>query len=414
MGTAASRLRIALISASFLFFGIGVGQAAERKLADMQPFSAFLAAGFTCRPDVTVTVRAPDDASFTTNRVELQKLVGGVRAILGFECQTSPITTLVIIGESGGRQVYRGEARATANWLLTDIRTPPQGPSPVLPAGAVGSGEPISINDPEYYFSATIPAGWHVTLANDPRSFLRASGKSPGGDEAVSFFALRELRDIDLEKLADDSTLFGNLGTLTKTRRIRAFWPLRPRAIEKSYDKNGQGFYTLGWYKVSGTYGYIILADGKSPDFSTARTIFDSFDTHVPFYINWKNKLSFAGIELWLVAVGGALLLGGTCFVLSKSGQLIRRGVETKRDIERHKLELMQKHEPIDYKKYSQYKRKALLLIFGPLAGWGVVYCVIAAELPVEVLLISFLAIFVIVAGYFGITFKPKIPSPIE
>ena len=42
-------------------------------------------ADFACEPEVTVTVRASNEAAFTGDRVKLQKLVGGLRAILGFE-----------------------------------------------------------------------------------------------------------------------------------------------------------------------------------------------------------------------------------------------------------------------------------------------------------------------------------------
>ena len=81
-----------------------VAHAAERKLADFQPFSASVPAGFTCSPDVTVTVRSPDEASFTNKRVELQKLIGGLRAILGFECPNTPITNLLVVGEAGAER----------------------------------------------------------------------------------------------------------------------------------------------------------------------------------------------------------------------------------------------------------------------------------------------------------------------
>ena len=116
--------RIPITCTAIFLLSVGAAQGTERKLADRQPFSASVPADFTCRPDVTVTVRAPDEAAFTSNRVELQKLIGGLRAILGFECPNTAITNLVVVGEAGGREVYRGAASGSGNWLLADLRSP--------------------------------------------------------------------------------------------------------------------------------------------------------------------------------------------------------------------------------------------------------------------------------------------------
>lgn len=130
-------LQIVAVLNALSLLSAGAAQGAERKLADLQPFSAFAPAGFACGKEVTVTVRAPEEAVFARNRVELQKLIGGLRAILGFECPNATISNLVVVGEAGGRQVYRGSATASDDWRLTDIRTSPAvSPAPASPVAA--------------------------------------------------------------------------------------------------------------------------------------------------------------------------------------------------------------------------------------------------------------------------------------
>lgn len=106
----------------------------ERQLAEFPPFVALAPAGFTCATLVTVTVRALDEADFTNKRVELQKLVGGLRAILGFECPKTAITDLVIVGEAGGKQIYHGATSESGNWLLKDGRPVTVSEQPTQPS----------------------------------------------------------------------------------------------------------------------------------------------------------------------------------------------------------------------------------------------------------------------------------------
>jgi hypothetical protein len=101
------------------------GAGAKRHFAKFQDLSASVPAGFACETEMTVTVQAPDDSAFEANRMKLQKLVGGLRAALGFECPGTPITDLVIVGEVGGREVYRGTASESGDWLLADLQPSP-------------------------------------------------------------------------------------------------------------------------------------------------------------------------------------------------------------------------------------------------------------------------------------------------
>jgi len=104
-----------------LLWGVEAG-AAERRLVDFQELSASIPAGFACGPKVTVTVRAPDDSAFTGDRLKLQKLIGGLRTILDYECPKTVITSLLIVGQAAGQEVFRGTASKNRNWLLADSR----------------------------------------------------------------------------------------------------------------------------------------------------------------------------------------------------------------------------------------------------------------------------------------------------
>jgi hypothetical protein len=83
----------------------------------------------------------------------------------------------------------------------------------------------------------------------------------------------------------------------------------------------------------------------------------------------------------WLLWVAVALLLGAACFVLDKSGQLIRQGVELKKDIDAERLAAMVLNKPIDHEKYGQLIRKAKLLVSGPLIVLCILYNILLLRL---------------------------------
>ena len=122
---------VAACAAVLLLWSADPGYATERHLADFQDLSVSLPTGFTCKPEVTVTVQAPDESAFTGDRVELQKLIGGLRAILGFECPDIAIAKILIIGEVSGQEVYQGAASENGDWLIEDLQVPAMATVPV-------------------------------------------------------------------------------------------------------------------------------------------------------------------------------------------------------------------------------------------------------------------------------------------
>lgn len=284
----------------------------------------------------------------------------------------------------------------------------------------------VQVSDPAYFFSAGIPADWKVTHSKNPTSFLRVSAKSSTGDSSVSFYAIRRPGVIELEKFAGmDSQLFKNLGSMTDTRNIREYL-LFTKAIEKAYGKNIQGLHALARFESHGSYAYVLLAAGGSSDFSAAKNIFETFQVHIPDQLNLKNMFTLEGVVGGVIALLGvdddlnAPLVGafvialipflgvGVLYLLGKSGQLVRKGVELKKALKRVKRDATQKGLQINNNVWHRYNRKATWFIFAPLLGWGVVYSFLTVALPLKLLFFSLIALVVPLLGYFGIFFVPS------
>lgn len=90
---------------------------AERVLLKTDTFQATVPnGGAWCSEQVSVTVRGSRAADFS-NTADLQRLLGGIRAALGFEC--SMAKEVQLIGKVGARTVFQGRAEAGNGWQLT-------------------------------------------------------------------------------------------------------------------------------------------------------------------------------------------------------------------------------------------------------------------------------------------------------
>ena len=111
---------LALILAACVL-SIGAAAAGERLLGRHEGLTATVGGDFVCGEQATVMVRAQDPTVFAGDRIALQKLLGGLRIMLGFECPN--LRLLVLVGEVAGQQVYRGTASANDGWVLADLET---------------------------------------------------------------------------------------------------------------------------------------------------------------------------------------------------------------------------------------------------------------------------------------------------
>ena len=113
------------------------------------------------------------------------------------------------------------------------------------------------------------------------------------------------------------------------------------------------------------------------------------------------------GIGGWIGGIIASLLLIGVLYLLGKTGQLMRKGVEIKKALKKAKFEGAQK-ELVPNPKWHEFNRKATRWIIGPILGWAAVYTVLFLMLPSGVFLLSLLALILPVLGYFGIFFVPS------
>lgn len=107
---------------------------AARKLVSHQGLTAYVPDKFSCAEKVTIFVTGKPSA-FSGEKIGLQRLAGGVRATLGFEC-SSPIRAIVFVGVSGKKEVWRGLAAESNDWVLVDLSS---GGSGVAKAPSTGT-----------------------------------------------------------------------------------------------------------------------------------------------------------------------------------------------------------------------------------------------------------------------------------
>lgn len=91
---------------------------AERQLAKHKEFSALLDTGQECDDNMTVVVKHPDQLAFVQQKVDLQRLLGGVRVSLSMECPQAK--ELVILGKASNEIVYKGVFSSETDWVLID------------------------------------------------------------------------------------------------------------------------------------------------------------------------------------------------------------------------------------------------------------------------------------------------------
>jgi hypothetical protein len=94
----------------------------ERVLTSHADMEVVLQDDYECSKTVPLTVRSNTDDAFVGDRVELQRLLGGLRIMFAFECPEAE--NIVIDGEVGGEQVFRGTADKEEDWQLIVLMEP--------------------------------------------------------------------------------------------------------------------------------------------------------------------------------------------------------------------------------------------------------------------------------------------------
>jgi hypothetical protein len=114
----------------------------------------------------------------------------------------------------------------------------------------------------------------------------------------------------------------------------------------------------------------------------------------------------------WLIAkLGGwaVIAIVGAIFIaalnlLAKTGSLVRNGVETKKALEKARVEMAQQGMTPN-EKFHGLNKSASLKIALPIAGWAIIYIVVFFAAPTTVFLFCLLLLIAPIFGYSGYKF---------
>jgi len=91
---------------------------AVKKIANHVDLTAVVPDDFTCAQRVKVWVISPSPGAFRGDRIKLQRLMGSVRAALGFQCDN--ISDVMIFGQVNRKLVWRGVVSEKNGWVLVE------------------------------------------------------------------------------------------------------------------------------------------------------------------------------------------------------------------------------------------------------------------------------------------------------
>ncbi len=136
---------------SIVIFCLISDTALGREIVRSGANAAHVSDSFKCSQNIELIIKAQERSFFTGQNIELQRLVGSARAILGFEC--SNISTIRVVGIAGKSRVYDGYSKKDQRWRLVQGKL--QQPKPVIRKTASFSGEK-KIGFPKVWESKTI------------------------------------------------------------------------------------------------------------------------------------------------------------------------------------------------------------------------------------------------------------------
>ena len=118
----------------------------------------------------------------------------------------------------------------------------------------------------------------------------------------------------------------------------------------------------------------------------------------------------FSGILPQVIVVGiGCLILSGILYLLGLSGKKIREGVEIKKALKKVEIEAKNTRATLT-PKYYEYRGKANRKIMIPVLIWLIIYAILFFYLPLNLFLLSLLALIIPFLGFLGIfiSFTPS------
>lgn len=109
------------IGLAFVMIGSGTALA-QRQLISHKGMRVVTTPGFQCAEKMTGKVIGDNEDVFSGDRLELQRMLGGLRAALSFDC--NKFQEIKIVGEVDGKPVFHGEIAASDGWVLKTVDTP--------------------------------------------------------------------------------------------------------------------------------------------------------------------------------------------------------------------------------------------------------------------------------------------------
>lgn len=116
----------------------------------------------------------------------------------------------------------------------------------------------------------------------------------------------------------------------------------------------------------------------------------------------WEWLITKVGVWVFL-AIAGAIVIAALN-LLAKTGRLVRTGVETKKALQKVRMEMAQQGMTPNEKFQSLYKSASLKIIL-PIAAWALIYLVLFFTAPFAVFLFCLLLLIAPVFGYSGYKF---------
>lgn len=93
-----------------------------RQLISDGDITVSISDSWSCSESAPIEIYSPKQSFYDLKFVRLQKLLGGVRIALGFECDK--INTFNVTGKSESNIIYQGKSSKDANWLLETTSSP--------------------------------------------------------------------------------------------------------------------------------------------------------------------------------------------------------------------------------------------------------------------------------------------------
>lgn len=263
-----------------------------------------------------------------------------------------------------------------------------------------------SQTDSLFFYKVDIPINWNTTIANNDSSFLRIASINPSNDQAFFIYAFKAEEKIDLKSFSRKSDeLFSELGQYLPEKGKFINKIVTPSKFIKTY-KNTK--YISKLYITSDyNFGYIILYKSSKDKFQYFDQITKSFKSNIPFKYKVTSWIKDSGILSWIVGIIMFLVGIGFLFLIGKSGQLVRKGINTKKELAKIKTAaLLNGYNTND--KWDLYNRKSNLWIAVPLVSVIIFYAIMFLLTSLTVFLISLIGLAVFVLGFFNFILGPS------